>query len=75
MTNHSRKSPAVESIKQEQAEQRKEAARSPLDKGLEDTFPASDPVSTISTSIPSGRTDADEADRVKEDPDPPAQPS
>lgn len=75
MTNHLPKSPAVESMKQEQAEQRKKAARGPLDKGLEDTFPASDPVSTTSTGIPSGRTDADEADRVKKDPDFPAQPS
>lgn len=67
MPNQSKKSPAVESMKQEQAAQRKKTARSHLDKGLEDTFPASDPVSTTSTGIPSGRTDADEADRVKKD--------
>lgn len=74
MTNHARKSPAAESMKQEQAEQRKKAAKGHLEKGLEDTFPASDPVSTTSTGIPSGRTDVDEANRVKKDPDPSRKP-
>lgn len=32
--------------------------------GLEDTFPASDPVSATTTSIPAGRTDTDEAARI-----------
>lgn len=70
MPNQSKKSPAVESMKQEQAEQRRNTAKGHLDKALEDTFPASDPISTTSTGIPSGRTDADEAERVKKDPDP-----
>lgn len=67
MSNH--KSPAVESMRQEQAEQREKTAKGQLEKGLEDSFPASDPVSTTSTGIPSGRTDAAEADRVKKGPD------
>ncbi|TIX90674.1 hypothetical protein [Rhizobium sp. P44RR-XXIV] len=67
-----RKSPAVESMKQEQAEQRRKTAKGSLEKGLEDTFPASDPVSTTSPGIPSGRADADEADRVKKNLDPSA---
>ncbi|NTF46567.1 hypothetical protein A6U86_32955 [Rhizobium sp. AC27/96] len=74
MPNHSPKSPAAESMKQEKAEQRKKAAKGHLDKGLEDTFPASDPVSATSPGIPSGRTDTDEADRVKNTPDPSAKP-
>ncbi|TDK31373.1 hypothetical protein E2F50_20800 [Rhizobium deserti] len=47
-------SPAVESMKLEQARQRKKADKGDLDKGLKDTFPASDPVSMTITSIPSG---------------------
>lgn len=35
--------------------------------GLEDTFPASDPVSATNTSIPAGRTDTDEAARIAGD--------
>ena len=74
MPNQSTKSPAVESMQQEQAAQRKKTTKSHLDKALEDTFPASDPVSTTSTGIPSGRTDADEADRVKKDQNPSGEP-
>jgi hypothetical protein len=70
MPNH--KSPAVESVKQERAEQRKKTAKGSLDKGLEDSFPASDPISTISTGIPSGRADAEEAHRVKKGTNPSA---
>ncbi|MEP9372471.1 hypothetical protein [Mesorhizobium sp. KR1-2] len=45
-----RKSPAVRSLERER---RKQAAlkEEELEEGLEDTFPASDPVSVISTSI------------------------
>jgi len=74
MPNQSKKSSAVESMEQEQAKQRKKGAKGHLDKGLEDTFPASDPVSTTSTGIPSGRADTDEAERVKKDPKPAAKP-
>lgn len=62
------KSPAVQSMLDEQATQRESAREGHLDKGLEDTFPASDPVSATNTSIPAGRTDPDEAARVANDP-------
>lgn len=58
------KSPAVISMEAEQARQRSREAKGDLDRGLEDTFPASDPVSMVSTGVPSGRTDLDEATRV-----------
>ena len=61
-------SPAVKSMKIEQAVQRKRASKGDLDTGLEDTFPASDPVSATHTAVPAGRTDADEADRVRKKP-------
>lgn len=63
-------SPAVQSMRKEQAEQRKQGRKGNLDKGIEDTFPASDPVSATHTSIPAGRTDTEEAARVKREPDP-----
>ncbi|MBB4478727.1 ElaB/YqjD/DUF883 family membrane-anchored ribosome-binding protein [Rhizobium etli] len=65
-------SPAVQSMKKEQAEQRKQARRGELDKAIEDTFPASDPVSATHTSIPVGRSDVEAAERVKREPDPTA---
>jgi hypothetical protein len=46
-----RKSPAVRSLEREQREQKKREDED-LEEGLEDTFPASDPVSVTSTSIP-----------------------
>ncbi|TCU24452.1 ElaB/YqjD/DUF883 family membrane-anchored ribosome-binding protein [Rhizobium azibense] len=58
-------SPAVQSMKQEQAEQRKRSRKGELEKGLEDTFPASDPVSLTHTTAPSGRVDAEAAERVQ----------
>jgi hypothetical protein len=61
-------SPAVQSLKIEQ--ERQFAGKGDLDKALENTFPASDPVSMTVTSIPAGRTDTGEADRVKDEPDP-----
>jgi len=48
-------SPAVQSVKAEQKRQRTAASSSSLDKGLEATFPASDPVSATVTSIPAVR--------------------
>ena len=72
MPENANKSPAVESLKQERARQRERTAKGELDKGLEDTFPASDPVSMTITSIPSGRTDTDEAEQVRVNPDPTA---
>ncbi|TCR66925.1 hypothetical protein EV561_1519 [Rhizobium sp. BK376] len=77
MPDDPKTSPAVQSMENEQALQRDRAADSDLDKGLEDSFPASDPVSMIRTTIPSGRTDPEEAERtkVKPDLDPPASPA
>lgn len=63
-------SPAVQSMRKEQAEQRKQAQKGELDKAIEDTFPASDPVSATHTSIPAGRSDVEAAERVKREPDP-----
>ncbi|KRB49322.1 hypothetical protein ASE04_18740 [Rhizobium sp. Root708] len=56
-------SPAVRSMLNEQAKQRSRS-KDQLDRGLEESFPASDPVSATTTSIPSGRVDADEASRL-----------
>lgn len=61
-------SPAVQSMEIEQAEQRERAVKSGLDTRLEESFPASDPVSATHSAVPAGRTDADEADRVRQQP-------
>ena len=52
-------------MKFEQARQRKREEKGDLDKGLEDTFPASDPISHTISTIPAGRTDPDEAERLR----------
>ncbi len=44
-------SPAVRSIKKERARQRTGEGKSQLDEGLEDTFPASDPVAVTDTTV------------------------
>lgn len=44
-------SPAVRSIKKERARQRTGEGKSQLDEGLEDTFPASDPVAATDTTV------------------------
>ena len=59
-----RSSPAVQSLKQEQ---RKRPRKDTLDEGLKETFPGSDPVSVTSTSIPAGRTDPEEAKKVRDE--------
>ncbi len=51
-------SPAVRSLLREQSQQRLKSSRTDLDKGLEDTFPASDPVSATHTSISAGPVQA-----------------
>jgi hypothetical protein len=66
MSKASSKSPAVVSMRREQAEQRARGGQDGLDTGLKDTFPASDPVARTTTSIPAGRVDAEEAQRVME---------
>ena len=58
------KSPAVISMETEQARQRNAEAKGDLEAGLEDTFPASDPVSMVSSGVPAGRADVKEAVRV-----------
>lgn len=57
-------SPAVQSLRQEQ--QRKRRSKSKLDVGLEQTFPASDPVAATITSVPAGRADRKEASKVRD---------
>lgn len=45
------KSPAVDSLRKEQAKQGKPSKEKELREGLEDTFPASDPVSVTSSTV------------------------
>jgi hypothetical protein len=54
--NDAKKSPAVKSLEREQRKQSQDADKreEELEEGLEDTFPASDPVSVTSSSIPGG---------------------
>lgn len=54
-------SPAVLSMRDEQERQRAVASSGALDKGLEATFPASDPVSSTTTSIPAGPAETADA--------------
>ena len=58
-------SPAVQAYEAEKERQREDEERGDLDRALEDTFPASDPVSHTITSVPAGRTDKKEAKRVR----------
>lgn len=57
-------SPAVESPKEERARQAPTSNPEELDKALEATFPASDPVSVSHTSVSSGRANTDAAEKV-----------
>jgi hypothetical protein len=54
--NDAKKSPAVKSLEREKRKQRQgtDKREEELEEGLEDTFPASDPVSVTSSSIPGG---------------------
>ena len=49
-----KESPAVRSLKHEKDEHDRAKDESELQEGLEDTFPASDPVSPTSTTTPGG---------------------
>lgn len=51
-----KQSPAVKSLEREKRKQKQDADKreEELEEGLEDTFPASDPVSVTSSSIPGG---------------------
>ncbi|MDQ1183353.1 hypothetical protein [Agrobacterium larrymoorei] len=70
MSDQNSTSPAVASLHEEQARQR--TGKGDLQKGLEDTFPASDPVShtttttATSTSAPEEEQDTEEAPKVDE---------
>lgn len=54
--SNAKKSPAVKSLERERSKQAhlspKQEQEEELEEALEDTFPASDPISVISTSIP-----------------------
>ena len=52
-SSEAKKSPAVRSLERSSASKKK-LKEEELEEGLEDTFPASDPVSVTSTSIPGG---------------------
>lgn len=54
MPDNPKISPAVESMKKEQARQRSNESKGELDKALEDTFPASDPMSTVASTAATG---------------------
>ncbi|OLP59905.1 hypothetical protein BJF93_09895 [Xaviernesmea oryzae] len=56
--NSPKASPAVESLRKEQMQAK--TSGDELQKGLEDTFPASDPVSVTNSTTPTGRTDKGE---------------
>jgi len=59
-SNQNEKSPAVRSLRKEQAEQRDDGgktAEEKLQRGLEDSFPASDPIAVASPTIKSGEPD------------------
>jgi hypothetical protein len=65
MPEETKKSPAVQAYEDDKARQRDRKADDDLDKGLEDSFPASDPVSMTRSSVPAGRIDTGTAERVK----------
>lgn len=53
-------SPAVKSLRKEQAEQRRDdklSAEEKLERGLKDSFPASDPIAVASATTKSGEPD------------------
>jgi hypothetical protein len=56
-------SPAVQSLRSARATHDRATLEEELNEGLEDTFPASDPVSATVSSIPSGRTDPEKASK------------
>lgn len=64
MSKNPKKSSAVQSMEDEQARQREMQEKGELDEGLEESFPASDPVSATRTSIPSGRTNGADTDDI-----------
>jgi len=53
-SHETKKSPAVRSLERERRRRAKKDKEEQLDEGLEDTFPASDPVSVTSSSISGG---------------------
>lgn len=61
-SNQNEKSPAVQSLRKEQARQiaTKDDPEAELEEGLKDSFPASDPVSVTNTTT-SGEPDPDQS--------------
>ncbi len=59
-------SPAVQSLHAEQARQAEAGTNGKLQKGLEDTFPASDPVSATNTSTVKKHVEPDAAPQGKQ---------
>ncbi|MET0171707.1 MAG: DUF2934 domain-containing protein [Agrobacterium vaccinii] len=53
-TGSSEKSPAAQSFSDEQAEAAEDGSKTDLEEGLEDSFPASDPVSATSSTVTGG---------------------
>lgn len=58
-------SPAVQSLRKEQAAVKRGSANDDLQNAIEDTFPASDPLSITQTAVPSGRTDVEAAKQLE----------
>ncbi len=56
MANENTISPAVRSLQNEQGDRERRGTESDLDKALEDTFPASDPVAVSSTTGDTGKS-------------------
>lgn len=56
-TGDAKTSPAATSLGQERANMEHETADSELEEGLEDSFPASDPVSATSTTVTGGASE------------------
>ncbi|WP_412178897.1 hypothetical protein [Rhizobium sp. TRM96647] len=63
MADNEKASPAVKSMRKEQAEQKRRPPGE-LEQGLEHTFPASDPVSVTRSSIPTGQVDPAKAAEI-----------
>ncbi|WP_275785488.1 hypothetical protein [Pararhizobium gei] len=56
-------SPAAASLRSARASEDSSTLEDQLNEGLEGTFPASDPVATTTSTIPSGRTDKEAAQK------------
>ncbi|TCV72109.1 hypothetical protein [Neorhizobium sp. S3-V5DH] len=66
MPDNSKISPAVESMKKEQARQLSNESKGELDKALEDTFPGSDPMSTVTSTAATGGPSTSSAEDIRQ---------